>query len=258
MKDAMNSANFPRSESPDVAAAEVDDAVAPKTTDLSVALAQLRDERVFTIDNRLHRIEVRRRARDRFELTMRPLRPRFWLNYALVSTNPLTLERAVDYLARARANDRDWANAIAWHAPRKRTQGRVAALIAFALFAIPYAIFGGYALHTNAPGVDAKTFGIGFIAIAAISSYVAWIDFFFGSVRERAAKIAGRWVGGKISESHGLDAGTWNIETPKKTSFGRTVYANVLVGVIDLVVLFAGVFLPVAVVGISLILIFDK
>jgi hypothetical protein len=103
-----------------------------------------------------------------------------------------------------------------------------------------------------------KTFAIGLVAIAVISSYIAWIDFFFGPVREGAAKMAGRWVGGKVSESHGLDAGTWSIETPKKTSFGRSVYVNVLIGVIDMVVLFLGVFLPVAVVAISLFLIFEK
>jgi hypothetical protein len=239
-------------------AAGAGDVVATDETDFTDALTQLHGGDVFTLVNELNRIEVRRRERERFEFTMRPAQPKFWRNYTLVSTNPLSLERAVDGLARARANDRSWANAMAWHSPRKRNQGRVAALIAFTLFAIPYALFGGYALYTNAPGVDAKTFAIGFIAIAVIASYIAWIDFFFGPVRGAAAQMAGRWVGGKVSESHGLDAGTWNVETPKRASFGRTIYANVLIGVIDLAVLFVGVFLPVAVVAISLFLIFDK
>jgi hypothetical protein len=243
---------------PDASFTDASPAMGASARDLAEALERLHGENTFTIQNELNRIEVRRRERNRFELTMRPALPKFWRNYTLVSTHPLALERAVDCISRARANDRIWANAITWHAPRKRNQGRVAALIAFTLFAVPYAIFGSYALYTKAPGVDAKTFAIGFIAIAVLSGYVAWVDFFFGPVREAAAKVAGRWVGGNVSESHGLDAGTWNVETPKKTSFARSLYANVLIGVIDLAVLFAGVFLPVALGAISLFLIFEK
>jgi hypothetical protein len=226
--------------------------------ELADALSRLRGDNVLTLVAAPHRIEVRSEGRERYGLTLRPEQPKFWRNYTLVSTSALNHARALDCLVRARANDRTWANAIAWHSPRKRNQGRIAGLIALTVFGIPYAIFGGYALYTKAPGVDAKTFGIGFIAIAVIACYMAWIDFFFGPVREGAARIAGRWLGGKVSESHGLDAGTWNIETPKRASLGRNLYTNVLVGVIDLAVLLAGTFLPVAIVAISLFLIFDK
>jgi hypothetical protein len=226
--------------------------------ELAAVLSRLRGDAVLMLVASPHRIEVRSKGRERYELTLRPERPKFWRNYTLVSRSSLDRARVLDCIVRARANDRAWANAIAWHAPRKPNQGRMIGLIALAVFGIPYAIFGGYALYTNAPGVDAKTFSIGFIAIAVMACYIAWIDFFFGPVREGAARVAGRWLGGKVSESHGLDAGTWNIETPNRASLGRTVYANVLIGAIDLAVLLAGTVLPVAIGAIALFLIFDN
>ncbi len=226
--------------------------------DLRDALARLRGKALLSLVNDANRIEVRRGGRGVFEFTLQPVQSRFWRNYTLVSSEPIDLQTAIECLLLARANDQRWLEAIDWRMPRKRHQGRIAGLIAFAVFGIPYAIFGGYALYTKAPGVDAKTFWIGLAAVVAIAGYIAWLDFFFGPVRHGLARIVGQRLGGHVSESYGLDAGAWNIETPDRESLGRTVYANVLVRVIDFAVLMVATLLPVTVVCTVLFVVFDK
>lgn len=227
--------------------------------ELSQALAALNGKQCLELLSPPHRVEVRRAARGEYQFTLRPTKPSFWRNYTLVSTETLSSAQAYECLAAAQAGDQRWIHAVEWHAPRKRRQGLTAGLIALALFGVPYTVIGGYSLYTKAPGLDAKTFWIGLIAVAVIASYIAWLDFFFGPIRKGIAERVSRRAGAKVSESlSSLDAGTWHVETPKGASFVGVVYTNLLVGVIDIVVLLLGTVLPVAVVTISLFLAFDK
>jgi hypothetical protein len=233
--------------------------VAADVQDLSQVLAGLRGKQCLELWSPPHRVEVRRATREEYQFTLRPAKPSFWRNYTLVSTETLSRAQAHECLAAARAGDLSWVHAVEWHAPRKRRQGLMAGLIAFAVFGVPYAVIGGYSLYTKAPGLDAKSFWIGLIAVAVIASYIAWLDFFFGRVRKGIAERVSRGVGAQVRESlSSLDAGTWHVETPKGASFAGVVYTNLLVGVIDIVVLLLGTVLPVAVVTVSLFLLFDK
>jgi hypothetical protein len=219
---------------------------------LRESLAALKAKQTLCVIQRGQRIEIRKARGQQYDIFLQPETPTFWRNFKLTSAKPIDLETMFAVVDNIERDESDWAHAIDWRALRKPHQGIITGAIAFTVFAIPYLLFAVYAHRNALPGVESKTLVLGFAAITAVALYITWLDFFFGPIRARAAKWAGRLVGGEVTESYGLAAGTWQLEASNPDKKEHSFVEHLLIGGIDVVVILCGTLLPVAAVAISL------
>ncbi|MCL4267682.1 MAG: hypothetical protein KJ069_31205 [Anaerolineae bacterium] len=129
---------------------------------------------------------------------------------------------------------------------------------ALLIFGTAFFCFATYALLADAPGVGLKEIFLGFITIGLLAAYIQYIEFFFSVLRPRLAQWLSQRLGVQVNEDNsdarwfgGAGAGTWDAK-------GGSAINRLLLHIIDIVVLIGGLIGPVAVVSISLFLIFDR
>ncbi|MBK7896658.1 MAG: hypothetical protein WAS33_15435 [Candidatus Promineifilaceae bacterium] len=153
-----------------------------------------------------------------------------------------------------------WETAVTWQSAedRYRLWNLPVGLLAFVIFAVPYAVIMAWNLRQNAPGTPTITEALlGFVAIGVIAGYIQYVDLFFRLVRPWLAVWLGAQLGVTVREDirdwrwiGGSGPGTWDVSGG---SFGHRAFLHFL----DLFILLVGTVGPVAVVSIGLFLLFD-
>ncbi len=128
-----------------------------------------------------------------------------------------------------------------------------AGLIAFAIFAIPFVgVVGILQLLGAQLPLTGGDLLAGTLAIAVMSVYIGWLDFFFHSLRPRLAQRLGSRLGVRIRESFDYwDSGSW-------VARGGTRTNRVLTMLLDFFILLAGTVLPLGVPAVILFALFVK
>lgn len=174
----------------------------------------------------------------------------------MTSAFPLNSAGVIAVFVRYLRGAPDWHSNLHWQSStergaRSRWRPGVG-VIAFAIFTT--ALLAGMVLSQLSDAGGRPSAGDwlrGFAGIVVISVYIAWLSFFFRTLRPRLASWLGEHLGISIAESTRLyDAGTW-------TASG-SVGKRLLVMMLDIGVLMASVMLPIALPGLIGLLVFAR
>ncbi len=167
-------------------------------------------------------------------------------------------------MARFAAGSPEWRNALQqkkWQSGTKQLQKSqgvndrpgMIGLIALAVFGIPFVTWAAISGMSggSAPLTWDDTWK-GLITIVFLSSFIAWVDIFFRTIRPKIAQWLGKRLRSNIQESREVyDMGMWDTKDGKP--MGR-----VLIFFLDVAITIVGVVGPLALPAVILFVLFNK